>query len=421
MMILKIASIALISVVAIVGSLVGIWFSLGNNLLTALFLLILTASVAIIIWTTKSVRVIKASQIGVLLRFGEIISINKPGIYFALKGIYSWLMYSQKQHALSYKGIKVITKEGKYGGPLLGDYSNLLVKIGEKKEKLSNTNSKQEKEKIKKELADLEKEATRLKPEYKEKADLYERAQIEVDLAIYFRWPSDDEGLKNSVHYGPTPGDPDNPKDMERIAEHFGDAIEGNMRSIGGAMTWGEVIENRDLVKKKIEDRLNEDSSPFSIAGIGDFYAVVSGITLPPELQKLLTKPQEERIRAKAAEEEMSTMQRKIGGSIGESAKMLEKDYEFSPEEARRVAVERHGDFVAGEKGQLVRVKFDGESNGGGGFSKSVAELGFMFELGKKMATKSSSSPSESEKKPSSSKSWITKKERDDALKKANL
>ncbi len=399
--IFKIVGFGLIGLASLVVSGGGVFLFFSKNYIipTVIFGLLFALSIVLIIWTWKSVKIISASQVGILLRFGEIVSTCHPGLYFALIGIYNWMIYTRKQHILVYERIPVITKEGTYGGPKLSEYIAKKKAYYDKKQKAikkGETASQKEKD----ELLLLKKDMEEFRADYKNEAEAYERAQLHVGIAVYFRWPDSKEGLESAVNYGPSPGDPDNPDDLKKIREHFKDTVEGNIREICGTMTWGEVVENRIVIKIEMEERLNEDSSPFKVAGINDFHTVVSSVELPEELQRLLTKPQEERLKAKAAVEEAIAMQEKISGGIGKAARALEDEYKFSKEEAIAMAFERHGDFVAGQEGELVRIKFDGGSGGG----QDVAKLGFMFEQGRKMATSKKSSSPDSPSSSSSSK-----------------
>jgi regulator of protease activity HflC (stomatin/prohibitin superfamily) len=387
--IFKIVGFGLIGLASLVVSGGGVFLFFSKNYIipTVSSGFLFVVSVGLIIWTWKSVKIISASQIGVLLRFGEIVSICHPGLYFALIGIYKWMIYTRKQHILVYERIPVITKEGTYGGPKLSDYIAKKKAYYDKKKDVMKKGETAT-QKGKDELLLLKKDMEEFKADYKNEAEAYERAQLHVGIAVYFRWPDSKEGLESAVNYGPSPGDPDNPDDLKKIREHFKDAVEGNIREICGTMTWGEVVENRLVIKIEMEERLNEESSPFRVAGIDNFHTVVSSVELPVELQRLLTKPQEERLKAKAAVEEAIAMQEKISGGIGKAARDLENKYKFSKEEAIAMAFERHGDFVAGQEGELVRIKFDGGNSGG----QDIAKLGFMFEQGRKIANRKSSS-----------------------------
>ena len=86
------------------------------------------------------------------------------------------------------------------------------------------------------------------------------------------------------------------------------------------------------------------------------------------EVQAQRTELYKAGVNVRIAEKEAERRELEIGEAIGKAAEKLIEDYDFPPEIAQQTAIERHGDLVAGEKGELKRIIWKGGST-------SIAEI----------------------------------------------
>lgn len=333
-------------------------------------------------WFANSVKTVRGDQRALHLRFGEVKKVKMPGLRFCWKWIDQWVIYSTKEHCLPYEPLRMFTKKGSWGGPALVEYEKYLAETEEIKKEIKEI---EELEKSKKDLSSEERKALaeqkaelkekyqaksqeeeQKRREYKKEAEEYDSAEIPVGATLYFWWPTEEEDLKQAFQFGPSPGDPEDPKYIEKLKKEFEDVIMGSLREIIGDMTWGEVVSRREQIAKRLRERLMEPESPFDRAKIKQFYVVISEVDLPENLKKLLTRRQEEKLKAEAAKQTAQRLNLEIGEGIGRAAKTLQKMYKFPQEKAQDAAIERHGDILAAREGEFKRIQWMTKGSGGG-------------------------------------------------------
>lgn len=312
-----------------------------------------------------SVKKVRGDQRVLLLRFGKPKKLKKPGLRIRLKWVDEWVVYPTKEHCLAYERIKMFTKKGTWGGEFLTEYEKFLADFEKVKKEIKELEDKKEISlEEKKRLAELKNEYEKMaakeneeRERYKKKAEDYDVAEITVSATLYFWWPQEEDDIKECFKFGPSPGNPEDPKYIERLKKEFEDVIMGSLREIVGDMTWGEVISRREQIAKRLKERLMEPGSPFEKAKIKNFYIVISELDLPDDLKKLLTKRQEERLKAEAAHHVAERLRLEIGEAVGMATTTLQR-YKFPQEKAQDVAVERHGDILAAREGELKRIQW---------------------------------------------------------------
>lgn len=392
---------------------------LGLTVITSIKTALLIVGVLAIlglIFLAVSIKTVRGDQRVLPLRFGKPKEVKDSGLRFCWKWIDKWIIYPTKEHCLSYDPIRMFTKKEKWGGPDLAKYEKYLAETERIKKEIGELEEKKElspEEKnilaeLKKEHQKMSKEEEEERKKYKQNAEEYDAAEIPVGATLYFWWP--DKDLKEAFQFGPSPGDPEDPKYIEKLKKEFEDVIMGSLREIVGDMTWGEVISRREQIAKRLKERLMESGSPFDRAKIKNFYVVISEVDLPEDLKKLLTRRQEEKLKAEAAEQTAQRLNLEIGAGIGRSAKTLQEIYNFPQEKAQDAAIERHGDILAAREGELKRIHWMTKSSGGNNgcttgrinpevIAQAVVVAQEMLEMGKRPPEEKPETKKEEEEK----------------------
>jgi len=137
-------------------------------------------------------------------------------------------------------------------------------------------------------------EVTTLTGEYQ--GHRYEKAVVTIERpTLYFQWPADD-GLLNA--YKNLPG----PTETEKLQRIFQDIVTNTMRFVCGALTWQELVENPQVIYKKVLAALQNPranaTNPFFRGSVKPLSVEIKGVKLPPELSAVINLPGAARFRA---------------------------------------------------------------------------------------------------------------------------
>lgn len=122
----------------------------------------------------------------------------------------------------------------------------------------------------------------------------YGQALVIVEVAMYFRWPTTNEGLIKALRaLGTT--------NLSEIADLFEESVLDTVRTVGGGKTWGEIAQERKKLAQEVRESLgDEEEDPINIAGLLDIRIAIKHVELPKDLMESLTKPEIARLEKKA-------------------------------------------------------------------------------------------------------------------------
>lgn len=270
-----------------------------------------------------SFKKVGSKEMGLVLRFGEIIRKEDPGRIWVFYGIDKLVRAPSTQYNLNFDPKEIMSKKGKYPDGEDGETYNAVTGT--------------------------------------------------VNTSLYLSLPTDEGELKKCYN---TLGSFE-PNDM---AKHFDDAIFGAVRGAMGSQTWKESSEQREKIAKNVRDLLtvgeyagpkdtegnremDEDqkiksSNPFEKAGIKDWYLTITDLKWPKEIESALSRVEESRMNAEAAvfdakanEQQMLTLKTTIKKLVEDNIPM---------DIAAKMVFDRHGDLIVANKGELKKIIIEG-------------------------------------------------------------
>lgn len=128
----------------------------------------------------------------------------------------------------------------------------------------------------------------------------YGAANIKVRISMYFRWPEDGALMTKTIRTIP------NPEDIYGVGgvkDIFEETVLDAFRSEGGCVTWKEITQDRkSFAEKVLQTLMDEDSDPINQAGLpkGTIRLVITSLTLPPDLEASIIKPEVARLNKEA-------------------------------------------------------------------------------------------------------------------------
>jgi len=328
-------------------------------------------------------RIIDPTETGVFLLLGKIEKVEKKGLYFWFRRPFGEVIrFPATQMKLEYTVLKPITREGRY----YPQYETV-----KKQYKKAIKDKDDEKCKEYETTLDKMKKGT-LGKEGEYKYTDCESVEIDkVEVAVYLKYPTkkkdlekteegDLEGDLEKTEEGDLEGDLEKteegdlektlevlgrPKNERELTEHFGGFVIGCLRDVLGRVEWKVAVENREHIAKEMTERFKEKNSPFMTTGFQseNIYVTITGVDISQTLTRLLSLPQEEFLRARAAEKEAD---RRATETIGTVVQMLAKAKGKEPEEIQREIKENpelEKEFLAFSKDLVVRkLGIEGQS-----------------------------------------------------------
>jgi regulator of protease activity HflC (stomatin/prohibitin superfamily) len=187
-------------------------------------------------------RVVKPNEVAVRILFGLPRGVEKYGLKFIIWPFEQLVAYSTKALLLEFPDFEVTTSAGKY--------------CGHRREKATV---------------------------------IIERP------TLYFQWPAD-ENLLHAYKNLPKP------TETEKLQRIFQDIVTNTIRSVCGALTWQELVENPQVIYKKVlailQDPNADATNPFFRGSVKPLSVEIKGIKLPPELATVINLPEAARFRA---------------------------------------------------------------------------------------------------------------------------
>jgi len=347
-------------------------------------------------------RRIRPTETGVFVFFERVRKVRESGLYFWFRPFGEVIRFPITQMRLEYEVVKPITKKGRY-------YPQ-YQKVKKQLEQLEKTNDVAEREKYKTILDEM-KGGTFKKEKEKEKegGEVYEYEyeeceSIEIDkvgMAVYLKYPGPDKPDKDSDKSSDKNSDKSKgmavylkylglgkyfdknsdrsrkknltktlqtlgrPKNEKELTEHFRGFVIGCLRDVLGGVEWRVAVENREHIAKEMKKRFKEDNSPFMTAGFQpeDIYVALTIVDIPQTLTRLLSLPQEEFLKARAAEKEADKRATETVGTViqmmakarGKEPKVIQEEIEKQPDLKK--------EFLALSKDLVVRkLGIEGQS-----------------------------------------------------------
>lgn len=324
-------------------------------------LLIVFTATGLLIWFCFFWKV-GPTETGVIVCLGKIKEVKKSGPYLSYpKPLGEMERFTTKQLKVEYVVGKAVTRKAFYYEEMtkIEDITEQIEKI----EKEPKSAAKEERLEIAKSaLQASEEKLEKDKAKDDEEKELCESIELpNIGVAVYLLYPTDENLIKTYQKLGKA-------KTQEELGPHYHDFVVGSLREIVGTLPWRAVIENRKHIIREMEDRFIEEGSPFIVAGFKpeDIYITLTLVELPPELAKLLKLPQEEALKAKAAEKTQKALKTELKGY----------PEGVDPNVAAMLV-----------KGKVPTViKIEGGSD--------ILGLGYQLEMGREMAKKDQGKPS---------------------------
>jgi len=385
--------------------------------------------VLLLIWAICPIRRIRPTETGIFIFFEEVEKVRKRGVYFWPRPFGEVIRFPITQMRLEYEVVKPITKKGRY-------YPQ-YQKVKKRLEELEKTKDVAEHEKYKTILDEMKGEIFKKEKEKekeKEGGEVYEYEHeecesIEIDkigMAVYLRYPGPNEDLgkkgsltkilqtlgrvlgrpkedlgkdsnKGSSNKGSSNKGSSNkgrkenlektlqtlgsPKNEKELTEHFRGFVIGCLRDVLGGVEWRVAVENREHITKEMKNRFEEEDSPFMTAGFQpkDIYVTLTIVDIPQTLTRLLSLPQEEFLRARAAEKEADRRAIETVGTViqmmarirGEGPKEIQEKIKKQPDlEKEFLALSK--DLVVRKLGIEGRSYLDVHVQGAEGIEKTI-------------------------------------------------
>ena len=320
------------------------------------------AGAIIILLALTCIRVISPTEMGlVILLGGNIIAFIKKGIYFFPKGIFKIVKFTTTQLTLEYDVLKSVTRSGMYYPTI-----QALERAQERLRQVEEEKGTKYQEKLKKAEEELKKAEEAREKDLGEHCDSAELPR--VGIKVYIRYPRS-EDLKDTYE---VLGE----MNEEGLRKHYSGYVTGYVREIIGELVWREVVEHREKLVKKIELKFSHPASPFMVARFEskDIYLAVTAVELPPDLARLLTKPQEEKLIALSKKETAKGMAYSTMGAniammgISQGRDLDKNPYIYSEEKAQElsdsyVSRDQAGNFDALRQVEIKGVEGDIEKS----------------------------------------------------------
>lgn len=127
--------------------------------------------------------------------------------------------------------------------------------------------------------------------------EVYAGANIKIDAVLYFFWADTPKGLCAACRKAPPP------TNENKLYDFFEPSLAAMIRGVAGDYSWLTVrMNDRDYVNALQREVRNNKEGPISQAGITDFSIENKEVTLPPELEKLITAEQRAALEKRAGE-----------------------------------------------------------------------------------------------------------------------
>jgi regulator of protease activity HflC (stomatin/prohibitin superfamily) len=181
----------------------------------------------------------------------------------------------------------------------------------------------------------------------------YGQALVVVETAMYFRWPSSNDGLINALRsLGTT--------DLSEIADRLEESVLDTVRTVGGGKTWGEIAQERKKLAQEVRDCLGDEAEdPIRIAGLEDVRVAIKHAELPKDLLESLTKPEIARLEKKATitqkEGEKEGIMR-VGEGIANARKNLFAAIGKEPEDMQKEVLLRLSEMAQGTANTIFPI-----------------------------------------------------------------
>lgn len=297
-----------------------------------LFLLLFLC--VVLLWVVKSIPILNEKEMGVLRFLGKPVGFCNSGINFVPFPLYSLVIRPKKLFKLDYVASEVITKKGIYKGVEYG--AQVLI----------------------------------------------------VDSSAYLTFPAEitkDKGNLIKIV------EKDIPYDKEGLRVWTEDSVVGSLRAVFATMTWMEVIEKIEYLKKEAEKKFQDADGALVMAGFNyrDLKIVIKLIKLPKDLEEALVGPDKQRLLLNAADfvskrqakEWIGMVVEALAYAKGKSIKQTQKEIDANPQMKKEFfdyAKMVNLRLEESERGTVTHVVVDGgdtKNDGNGNQSSFLGNL----------------------------------------------